>query len=151
MLTQINHWMEYVAAVIDLVLLLRILGLRLQRTYVFLTLAAAVSVVFDVASLRFAEEVPRVQIYGQLFMAVIFPLAVWDIFEEIASAVAALRRMAMLRTLASLIIMFFFGLIWLTYLGQADDPSGLLFILGLCLFVSTCSAAACLSFLWCWH
>ena len=56
--------------------------------------------------------------------------------------------MAMLRTLASLIIMFFFGLIWLTYLGQADDPSGLLFILGLSLFVSTCSAAACLSFLW---
>jgi hypothetical protein len=148
MLNQINHWMEYVAAGIDLVLLLRILGLRLQRTYVFLTLAAAVAVVFDVASLRFAEEVPRVQIYGELFMALIFPLAVWDIFEEIAVTVAALRRMAMLRTLASLIIMFFFGLIWLTYLGQADDPSGLLFVLGLSLFVSTCSAAACLSFLW---
>ena len=66
------------------------LGLRLQRTYVFLTLASAVAVVFDVASLRFADELPRVQIYGELFMALIFPLAVWDIFEEIAGAVAAL-------------------------------------------------------------
>jgi hypothetical protein len=151
MLNQINHWMEYAAAGVDLVLLLRVLGLRLQRTYVFLTLVCALEVIFDVASLRYAEEFPRVQIYSEFFLALVFPIAVWDIFEEIAASVAAIRRLAMLRTLASLIIIFFFGLLWLTSLSQGDDPSGLAFALGLTLIMSTGSAAGCLGFLWIMH
>jgi hypothetical protein len=152
MLNQINHWIEYAAAGIDLVLLLRVLTLRLQRTYVFLTLACALAVIFDVASLLYAEEqFPRVWIYSELFSALIFPLAVWDIFEEIASSVAALRRLAIMRTLASLIIISFFGLLWLTSVSQSDDPTGLSFLFALTLIVSTGSAAGCLGFLWIMH
>lgn len=151
MLTQINHWMDYAAAGVDLVLLLRVLGLRLQRTYLFLTLACVLAVIFDVAELRYADEFPRVPIYSDLLMACLFPIAVWDIFEEIATSVVALRRLAMLRTLASLIIISFFGLLWLNALNTADDPSGLFFIQVLTLIVSTASATGCLGFLWIMH
>jgi uncharacterized membrane protein len=148
MLNQINHWIEYVSAGVDLVLLLRVLALRLQRTYVFLTLACAVSVIFDVANLRFAQESPFIQLYTDLFLAFLFPLAVWDIFEEVAQSVAALRRVAIMRTIASLIIITFFGLVWTGSLSQSDDPTNLLFTLALTFAVSTASASSCLAFLW---
>jgi hypothetical protein len=151
MLNQVNHWMEYAVAGVDLVLLLRVLGLRLQRTYMFLTLACTLAVIFDVANLLYAERSPRVQIYSELFLACVFPLAAWDIFEEIATSVAALRRLAMLRTLASFIIISFFGLVWLSSLSENDDPTGLAFPLALTLIVSTASAAGCLGFLWIMH
>jgi uncharacterized membrane protein len=127
------------------------LGLRLQRTYLFLTLAAALAVMFDVANLLYAETSPRVQIYSELFLGCIFPLAAWDIFEEVAQAVRALRRLAMLRTLASFIIISFFGLIWLSSMSDSDDPTGLAFPLALAMIVSTASAAGCLGFLWIMH
>jgi hypothetical protein len=81
MLSEINHWTEYAAAAFDLGLLVRILALRLQRTYVFLTLACTLAVLFDGAVLFYAPGSERVQIYGNLFLAFIFPLAAWDIFE----------------------------------------------------------------------
>ncbi len=148
MLSQISHWMEYAAAAVDLVLLLRILSLRLQRTYLFLTLACALTVIFDVADLLFADQAPRVQIYSELFAACIFPLAAWDIFEEISVSVASLRRLAMLRTFASFIIISFFGLVWLSSFTEKDDPTGLAFPLALTMIVSTATSAGCLGFLW---
>jgi hypothetical protein len=148
MLNQISHWMEYAAAAVDLVLLLRLLALRLQRTYLFLTLACALAVIFDVADLLFADQAPRVQIYSELFAACIFPLAAWDIFEEISVSVASLRRLAMLRTLASFIIISFFGLVWLSSFTEKDDPTGLAFPLALTMIVSTATSAGCLGFLW---
>jgi hypothetical protein len=151
MLNQVNHWMEYTAAAVDLVLLVRVLSLRLQRTYMFLTLACALAVIFDVANLLYAEKSPRVQIYSELFLACVFPLAAWDIFEEIAASVSALRRLAMLRTLASFIIITFFGMIWFSSVSESEDPTGLAFPLAICLVVSTASAAGCLGFLWIMH
>ncbi len=151
MLNQINHWMEYAAAGVDLVLLLRVLGLRLQRVYVFLTLACAVTVIFDAANMFYGQEAPRVEIYSELFAACIFPLAAWDVFEEIAASVSALRRLAMLRTLASFIIISFFGLAFLPSLSERDDPTGLIFLQFIALTVSTASAGSCLGFLWIMH
>jgi len=151
MLNQINHWIEYAGDAVDLVLLLRILTLRLQRTYMFVTLLCALTVLFDAANLLYGHDLPRVQIYSELFLACVFPLAAWDIFEEIAPAVSALRRLAMLRTLASFIIISFFGLVWLSSLSEADDPTGLAFPLALSLIVSTASAAGVLGFLWMMH
>lgn len=151
MLNQINHWMEYVAAGVDLVLLLRILSLRLQRTYLFVTLLCTLSVLFDAANFRFAQDVPRVQFYSQIFLACLFPVACWDIFEEVAALVGGLRRLAMLRTLASLILISFIGLIWLSSQADADDPSGLAYPWALSIIVSTASAAGCLGFLWIMH
>ncbi len=151
MLNQINHWMEYAADAVDLVLLLRILALRLHRTYLFVTLACSLAVIFDAANLIYAHDLPRVQIYSEMFLACIFPLAAWDIFEEIAPAVAALRRLAMLRTLASFIIISFFGLAWLSSFSESDDPTGLAFPVALSLIISTASAAGVLGFLWSMH
>lgn len=151
MLNQISHWIEYAAAVVDLVLLLRLLGLRLQRMYMFLTLACALAVIFDVADLLFGEQAPRVQIYTEMFAACLAPLAAWDVFEEIGSAVSPLRRLAMLRTLASFIIISFFGLAWLSSFTEKDDPTGLAFPLALTMIVSTASSAGCLGFLWIMH
>jgi hypothetical protein len=149
MLNQINHWIEYAAAGIDLVLLLRVLALRLQRTYLFLTLVCLLTVVFDVANLLYdSQAYPRVEIYGALFLSLLFPLAVWDIFEEIAKPVAAIRRLAMLRTVASLIIISLFGLLWVGSLPENEDPTGLFFISAITVTVSTGSATGCLGFLW---
>jgi uncharacterized membrane protein len=130
-------------------LLLRVLGLRLQRTYLFLTLACVLAFLFDVANLLYPPEAyPRVQIYSELFISFIFPLAVWDIFEEIANSVAALRRLAILRTIAGLVIVSLFGLLWASSLSSSDDPNDILFLLVLTLTVSTASATGCLGFLW---
>lgn len=150
-LSQLNHWIEYAAGAVDLILLLRVLSLRLQRTYMFLTLACTLAVIFDAANMLYGDKAPLVQIYSELFLACVFPLAAWDIFEEIASAVGTLRRLAMLRTLASFIIITFFGMIWLSSLPTNEDPSGLAFPLALTLIVSTASAAGCLGFLWIMH
>jgi hypothetical protein len=151
MLTQLNHWMEYAAAAIDALLLLRVLALRLQRTYVFLTLACVLTVLFDVAILSLTRDSPervRVEVYSSLLIAFVFPLAAWDVFEEIANALAAIRRLAILRTLTSLLMVTFFGLILASPAFHADDPTGLAFVLSLTIIVSTGSATGCLTFFW---
>jgi hypothetical protein len=151
MLIQLNHWIEYAAAAIDVVLLLRVLTLRLQRTYVFLTLACVLTVLFDVAILSLNRESPervRVEVYANLLIAFVFPLAAWDVFEEIASALAPIRRLAILRTLTSLLMVTFFGLILASPAFHADDPTGLAFVLTLTIIVSTGSATGCLTFFW---
>ena len=43
------HWMLIVGAIADLILLLRILGLKLHRMYAFITLDAALGLLFDAA------------------------------------------------------------------------------------------------------
>lgn len=148
MFSQINHWMEYTATAFDVVLLLRVLALRLQRMYTFLTLACALAVIFDAATIFYAVDNDRVSLYANLFSAFIFPLAAWDVFEEIAKPAATLRRMAILRTLASMVIIFFFGLLWTASISDTDDPTYLGHIQLFTFVFTTGSAAACLAFLW---
>jgi hypothetical protein len=151
MLNQLNHWMEYATAVIDVLLLVRVLTLRLQRTYVFLTLACFLAVFFDVAILSLARESPerlRVEVYSNLLVAFVFPLAAWDVFEEIASSMAVVRRNAILRTLTTLLIVIFLGLVLASPAFRADDPTGMAFVLTLTIIVSTGSATGCLAFFW---
>jgi hypothetical protein len=151
MLTQLNHWLEYATAAIDALLLLRIVALRLQRTYVFLTLASLLAVLFDGVILVLTRDSPerlRVEVYSNLLFAFVFPLAAWDVFEEIATAIAAVRRIAILRTLLSLLMVTFFGLVSASLTFGSDDPTGLAFILRLTIVVSTGSATGCLTFFW---
>jgi hypothetical protein len=153
-LTQINHWTEYASAGIDLVLLLRVLGLRLQRAYVFLTLAAVLTVFFDGVQLWLpheSSEFARANSYSQIIFAVVFPLAAWDAFEEIATPIAALRRLAILRTLTSLVMITFFALLIALVTGLTDDPNGDNFLAILSLILWTGSATASLAFLWTMH
>jgi hypothetical protein len=151
MLTQLDHWLEYTSAAMDAALLLRVLTLRLQRTYVFLTLACALAVLFDVAILSLARDSPervRVGVYSSLLVAFVFPLAAWDVFEEIATSMAAMRRVAILRTLTSLLMVTFFGLVLASPSFHSEDPAGLAFLLTLTVIVSTGSATGCLTFFW---
>jgi len=151
MLSQLNQWMEYAAAAIDLALLLRVLALRLQRTYVFLTLACVLAVLFDIAVLSLPPDSPeraRVEVYSSLLIAFVFPLAAWDVFGEIANSVAAVRRAAILRTLTSLLMVTFFGVVLASPAFKSEDPTGLPFVLTVTVIVSTGSATGCLTFFW---
>jgi hypothetical protein len=151
MLIQLNHWMEYAAAAIDVVLLLRVLALRLQRTYVFLTLACVLAVLFDVAVLSLPPDSPeraRVEVYSNLLIAFVFPLAAWDVFGEIATSMAAVRRTAILRTLTSLLMVTFFGVLLASPTFKSEDPTNLTFVVTLTVIVSTGSATGCLTFFW---
>jgi hypothetical protein len=151
MLTQINHWMEYASAVIDVFFLLRVLALRLQRTYVFLTLACVLTVFFDVIDLMLAHDSPEAQrmwVYSNLLFAVVFPFAAWDVFEEIPASLAPLRRTAILRTLTSVLMVSFLGLLLASPAFNSDDPLGLPFLSTLMIVVSTGSATGCLTFFW---
>jgi hypothetical protein len=143
--------MEYAAAATDLALLLRVLALRLQRTYVFLTLACVLAVLFDVAVLSLTPDSPeraRVEVYSNLLIAFVFPLAAWDVFEEIANSLGALRRSAIFRTLTSLLMITLFGLVLASPTFKSEDPTGLTFVLTLTVIVSTGSATGCLTFFW---
>jgi hypothetical protein len=51
MLDQLVHWADIASSVLDVLLLLRILGLRLHRIYSFVTLYCVVNVMMDVADL----------------------------------------------------------------------------------------------------
>jgi hypothetical protein len=151
MLIQLNHWMEYAVAAIDAVLLLRVLTLRLQRTYVFLTLACVLAVLFDVAVLSLppdSQERARVEVYSNLLIAFVFPLAAWDVFGEIATSMAAVRRTAILRTLTSLLMVTFFGVLLASPTFKSEDPTNLTFVVTLTVIVSTGSATGCLTFFW---
>ena len=151
MLTQINHWMEYANAVIDAFLLLRVLALRLQRTYLFLTLACLLNVFFDVIELSIAHTSPegeRTLVYSNLLLAFVFPLAAWDVFEEIPPALMAFRRSAMLRALTSILMVSFFGLLVALPAFNADNPMDIPFLFRLMVVVSTGSATGCLTFFW---
>ena len=151
MLNQVNHWMEYASAGVDVLLFLRVLALRLQRTYIFLTLICVLAVVFDaviISLTRGSPERERVEIYSSLLLAFVFPLAAWDVFEEVGNPLAAIRRAAILRTFTSLLMITFFAIILAIPAFSIDDPTNLEFVLRLTLVVSTGSATGCLTFLW---
>src|SRR5579875_1216112 len=100
MLNQVNHWMDFVGTAVDCALLLRILLLRLHRTYLFITLAAVLAVFFDGILLWLgpdSREFSRVFIYSRFLYIVVFPAAAWDVFEEAKGPVASLRRLGMRR------------------------------------------------------
>ena len=154
MLSQVNHWMEYAGTGIDLLLLLRVLGLRLQRAYVFITLACILEFFFDVVDLSLVRESPewrRVFVYSELIFAFVFPIAAWDVFEELANSLNTVRRLAMIRTVTSLLMISIFGLSLASLAARADDPTGLAFISTVSIVVWTGSATGSLAFIWAIH
>ena len=150
MLSQINQWLEKASIVLDALLLLRILGLRLYRTYLFITLVAVLSLFYDGISLVLGPESERywrVQILSKFVYAVVFPLAIWDVFEEAKPLVDKTRQMAMLRTIGSLIFITLWGLL-IAALNSGDDNDQIGYLLRLAVIVWTGSVAAALAFLW---
>ena len=154
MLNQANHWLEFVATAIDVILLLRILTLKLHRTYTFITLAALLSVFIDGVMLWLgsdSKEFERVFIYSRFLYGFVFPAAAWDVFEEIRTQVAKLRRLAIFRLISSLILAAIFGFAIVGFAGVEDESGGPGLAPTLAFVIWAAAATASLALLWSMH
>ena len=150
MFSQVNVWLERVDIAIDALLVLRILGLRLHKTYLFITLAAVLSLFYDAVGLILGSETEqffRVVILSKFLYAIVFPLAIWDVFEEAKPLVEKTRQTAMSRMIGSLIFITLWGLLIAAFTSSEDgDQIG--YLMRLAVIVWTGSVAAALAFLW---
>ena len=146
--------MEIAASAFDAILLLRVLALRLHRTYQLITLACFLEVFFDGIGLWLGNDSPemaRLFLYDRFLYAVLFPMVVWDVFEEVKSQIDKIRKLAVARLLSGLILAALFGCV-LTLVGVTSEENGeqsLIATMGLVLWAG--SSTACLSFLWTLH
>ncbi|HSU61255.1 MAG TPA: hypothetical protein VLI55_18240 [Bryobacteraceae bacterium] len=151
MLTEANHWLEFVATAIDAALLLRILTLKLHRTYTFITLAATLAVFLDGVMLWLgsdSKEFASVFIYSRFLYGFVFPAAAWDVFEEIKAQVAKLRRLAIFRLISSLILAAIFGFVITGFASVEDENGGAAVGPTLALVIWAASSTASLALLW---
>lgn len=151
MLDHAVQWMEIVESVADALLLIRILALRLNRLYTFLTLFCVLNVAFDVIAWWLGSESPanvRVSAYAQFLFAVVFPLVAWDIFEEVKTQAAKLRRLRAPRLVSGVMLSLIFGLIMTLTLDDKDfnGMSSSVVFVGLVMWVG--SATTSLLFVW---
>ncbi len=146
MLHQANHWIEIAEIAVSALLLCRILLLRLHRVYLFITLACVLGLLFDGVRLWLGEKSQasqRIFDYSSFLYAVVFPMAAWDVFEEIKNQVAKLRRLALGRLVSSLFLTVIFGLI-MNALIDTNDTNGepsVVSMLALILWVGACAAS----------
>lgn len=151
MLDQANHWLEIVGTAFDGLLLCRILLLRLQRVYLFITLACVLELLFDGVGLWLgsaSQENFRVFLYSRYLYALIYPLVAWDVFEELKDQISKLRRAAIHRLISGMIVATIFGLIVSIFVDTSDNTGEPVFIttFGLVLWAASCTAT--LAFLW---
>ncbi len=154
MLTQANHWLEYVATAMDAALLVRILTLKLHRTYTFITLAATLAVFLDAVMLWLgsdSKEFVRVFFYSRFLYAFVYPAAAWDVFEEIKTQVAKLRRLAIFRLISSLILAAIFGFMIAGFASVDDQNGGPTLGPTLAFVIWAASSTASLALLWSMH
>ncbi len=153
MLTQVNHWIEVAGVVIDAVLLLRILQLRLYRTYLFITLACVVGLFFDSVGLWLgtdSRESVRVFLYSRFLYAFIFPAASYEVWEEVKNQIARIRKFAMFRLVASLALTAILGLIIAGFAGNGENGSET-FVGTFAIILWAAASTASLAFLWSLH
>jgi hypothetical protein len=123
MLEQTTHWLDVAGVALDGLLLARVLQLRLHKVYAFVTLACVLGLFFDAVGLWLGNESPeylRVFIYSRFLYALIYPLAAWDVFEQIADQVGRVRRMAMGRLISALVLTSILSMI---VLGSGEGES----------------------------
>ncbi len=153
MLTQANHWIEIAGVVVDAVLLLRILQLRLYRTYLFITLACVVGLFFDSVGLWLGTETResvRVFLYSRFLYAFIFPAAAYDVWEEVKAQIARIRNLASFRLVASLTLAAIFGLIIAGFAGS-EENGGENLVGTFAIILWAAASTASLAFLWSLH
>lgn len=126
MLSQIDFWLQVVGTIVDAILLVRIFALRLRKTYLYITLACTLTLLFDVAVLRYSadrEVWQRIFLYSRFLNVLVFPLLVWDVFEEIKSRVAKIRRLAMWRLVSGILFTTLLSLILIAF-AEPDSSEG---------------------------
>jgi hypothetical protein len=133
----------------DTFLLLRVLQLRLTRTYLFITLACALAVFFDGVQLWLginSEGWERVLLYSRFLYALVYPLAAWDVFEEMKGQVLQMRRIAIGRLISGLFFAALFGFILTLFVSSDQGQPVMSATLAIILWAG--SSAATLAFLW---
>ncbi len=146
MLSQTIHWMQIVGTVVDGLLVWRVLALKLQRIYTFITLYCVLGFLFDIAAWWLgweSQESARVYYYSRFLYAALIPAMAWDVFEEIKSPIAKLRRLPAARLISGLFITGIFGCLMFATL-QAKDvngSSGVAELVGVFLWAGACSAS----------
>ena|SRR5579875_2847739 len=151
MLDQANYWVSIAGTAIDAVLLGRVLQLRLQRVYLFITLACVLVLLFDVVDIWvWSDSNTRVRVflYSRFLFALVYPLVGWDVFEEMGQPILKLRRVAAGRLISGLVFATIFGFIVGAFIAPSDgsgEPS-LMATLGLIAWAG--SVTATLGFLW---
>ena len=142
--------MEYVGTCADVLLLLRVLTLRLQKTYLFLTLLCVLVVFFDGVDLWLGDsaEGARVFVYSRLLFAFVFPIAAWDVFEELSTQLATVRRAAISRIVTSLLLVCICGLVFSGLGDSSDENSAWQFTTTFAVILWCGSASGSLAFLW---
>lgn len=149
MLSQVNLWAERAGMVLDLFLMVRIVALKLHRTYLFITLFALLTLFYDGVALVLgiqSEDYTRVLILSRFLYAVVYPLVLWDLFEEAKPVVEKLRKLAMTRMISSMIFIALWGLLIAEFTGGNSEQGG--YAVRLAIVIWTGSVAAALAFLW---
>lgn len=151
MLKHVIDWTEMAATVLEGVLLARVLALKLHRTYAFITLYCVVSAFFDGASWYLGwqtKESERIFIYSLFFFTVLFPLVVWDVFEESKAQVAKLRRLQAVRLVSGLFLTGICALLLGLNIPTTDEKGNSILAAFVGIFLLTGSASACAAFIW---
>jgi hypothetical protein len=152
MLDEVLHWLNVVITVTDVLLLLRVLMLRLHRVYMFVTLYCALTVVLDAGQWITGTHglaSDRLLVYSRFVVALVFPLAAWDVFEEVQEQTAKFRRLHALRLISGLIITAVFGLIF-SAIAASDEDTGPISqtLVGVALLFWAATASASALFVW---
>ena len=132
MLHQASHWTEIAGVAVSAILFYRVLALRLYRVYLFITLACILGLLFDGVLLWLGDQSPassRVFLYSRFIWAFVYPMAAWDVFEEIKAQIGKLRRLAIGRLISGLFFAVIFGLIMAAFM-DTDDTNGEPVVLG---------------------
>ncbi|MBV8896399.1 MAG: hypothetical protein JO051_07800 [Acidobacteriaceae bacterium] len=148
MLDQVILWVDIAGVATEVLLLLRVLQLRLQRVYLFLALACGLTVFLDLAQLWWglnSSESQRIFVYSRFLYAAVYPLVAWDVFEEMKPQVTQMRRMAAVRMISALCVAAVFGFVLTLFMTAEDQPGGMGAAMAIILWAG--SSAASLTFL----
>ena len=146
MLNQVIHWIQMVGTVLEGVLLVRLVSLKLQRVYLWVTLYWAANLLVDVSAWVSGWDSPeaeRIFLYTRFLFAALYPLAAWDVFEEIAAPLAKLRKAHALRLVSGLFVTSLLGFIFSIGLDEQEiqgTSSSVVFI-GLFLWMGSACAS----------
>ncbi|HEX4748992.1 MAG TPA: hypothetical protein VH302_05570 [Bryobacteraceae bacterium] len=149
MIDRIDLWVFIAGTAADALLLARVLQLRLPRTYLYITLACIIGLFFDAVQLWFgirSEETQRIFLYSRFLYAFLYPLAAWDVIEEMKGPVLQLRRVLAGRLVTGLLLTAAFGFILSLFLTSDNDQPFMSTALALVLWAGASSST--LGFLW---
>ncbi|HEX4772040.1 MAG TPA: hypothetical protein VH351_14485 [Bryobacteraceae bacterium] len=128
MADRIIFWLNVVSTAADALLLLRFLQLRLTRVYTFIGLYLVITVLLDSGFWLAGFHTPasdRVFVYSRFVMALVFPLAAWDVFEEVQEQTAKFRRVHTLRLLSGFLMAAIFALLFSAFFSSDEEVSGI--------------------------